>query len=108
VNRKKNLFVTLRGAVLVAAILVCQRPAFSQAATATSPAPAESKPAGQAGDPIPGIEELSAYQKTQLIKTFNDWAFLAKYREADKALPPPAPGEARVVFMGDSITEGWE
>lgn len=106
-NRKKNLFVTLRGAVLVAAILVCQRPAFSQAATATSPAPAESKPAGQAGDPIPGIEELSAYQKTQLIKTFNDWAFLAKYREADKALPPPAPGEARVVFMGDSITEGW-
>jgi acyl-CoA thioesterase-1 len=92
---------------LVVAILVCQRPAFSQATTASTPAPAESKPAGQAGDPIPGIEQLTAYQKSQLVKAFNDWPLLAKYRDADKALPPPAPGEVRVVFMGDSITEGW-
>ena len=38
---------------------------------------------------------------------YNDWAYLAKYRDADAALPPAAPGETRVVFMGDSITEGW-
>lgn len=29
------------------------------------------------------------------------------YAAADKALPPPAPREQRVVFMGDSITDMW-
>jgi lysophospholipase L1-like esterase len=36
-----------------------------------------------------------------------DWPQLAKYRAANAALPAPAPGENRVVFMGNSITEGW-
>jgi len=53
------------------------------------------------------LEKLTPYQKSLMERFYNDWAFLAKYREADKALPAPAPGEARVVFMGDSITEGW-
>jgi lysophospholipase L1-like esterase len=39
---------------------------------------------------------------------FRDWANLARYREANHALPPPAAGESRVVFMGDSITDGWQ
>ena len=36
-----------------------------------------------------------------------DWANLAKYREANSTLAPPANNENRVVFMGNSITEGW-
>ena len=44
---------------------------------------------------------------SQIERALNDWPFLARYREADKELPSPAPDEARVVFMGDSITEGW-
>lgn len=36
-----------------------------------------------------------------------DWPALARFKEADLKLSPPAPGENRVVFMGDSITEGW-
>ena len=36
-----------------------------------------------------------------------DFANLAKYKEANAQLGPPAPGESRVVFMGDSITEAW-
>ena len=36
-----------------------------------------------------------------------DWASLARYREHNRALPPAAAGEARVVFMGDSITDAW-
>ena len=36
-----------------------------------------------------------------------DWANLAKYREANVKLPPPVAGENRVVFFGNSITEGW-
>jgi lysophospholipase L1-like esterase len=37
----------------------------------------------------------------------NDWANLRRYRDSNTALPAPAPGENRVVFMGNSITEGW-
>jgi lysophospholipase L1-like esterase len=36
-----------------------------------------------------------------------DFPWLARFQEADLNLGPPAPGENRVVFMGDSITEGW-
>jgi acyl-CoA thioesterase-1 len=37
----------------------------------------------------------------------NDWANLARYRAENAALGAPQPGEQRVVFMGNSITEGW-
>ena len=36
-----------------------------------------------------------------------DWAWLARYRDANAELPTPTPRERRVVFMGNSITEGW-
>lgn len=36
-----------------------------------------------------------------------DWPNLARFREANATLPPPAVSENRVVFFGDSITEGW-
>jgi lysophospholipase L1-like esterase len=39
--------------------------------------------------------------------TNDDWANLAKYREANARLGPPKTGEDRVVFYGNSITEGW-
>ena len=37
----------------------------------------------------------------------NDWARLGRYAKANKELPAPAKKEKRVVFMGNSITEGW-
>lgn len=37
----------------------------------------------------------------------DDWASLARYRDANAQLGPPRPGEQRVVFYGNSITEGW-
>ena len=43
----------------------------------------------------------------QLERLENDWANLERYREADAQMPAPAAHEERVVFMGDSITEGW-
>jgi lysophospholipase L1-like esterase len=36
-----------------------------------------------------------------------DWAQLGRYASDDAALPLPAPGQPRVVFLGDSITDGW-
>lgn len=37
-----------------------------------------------------------------------DWPNFARYNEADSKLTAPAKGEDRVVFMGDSITDGWK
>lgn len=36
-----------------------------------------------------------------------DWPDLSRYAQDNSQLPPPANGEKRVVFMGDSITNGW-
>jgi acyl-CoA thioesterase-1 len=36
-----------------------------------------------------------------------DWAALARYQSANAQLAPPKAGEQRVVFMGNSITQGW-
>ena len=36
-----------------------------------------------------------------------DWPNLGRFREANGELPPPAPGQPRVVFLGDSITDNW-
>ena len=38
----------------------------------------------------------------------SDWANLERYRAENAALGLPRAGEQRVVFMGNSITEGWE
>jgi len=36
-----------------------------------------------------------------------DWPNLARYRDENAQMGPPAAGEQRVVFMGNSITESW-
>ena len=36
-----------------------------------------------------------------------DWPNLQRYQAANKQLLPPAKGEKRVIFMGDSITDSW-
>ena len=108
-KRKGSLLVF--GATLLAAS-VCAAASFAQS---TNGASAQKQSAGQASAADYGVTmteaaalaQLTPYQRSQLVRVYNDWAFLAKYRDADKALPAPAPGETRVVFMGDSITEGW-
>ena len=36
-----------------------------------------------------------------------DWAGMARFAKANQDLGPKPPGARRVVFMGNSITEGW-
>jgi lysophospholipase L1-like esterase len=40
-------------------------------------------------------------------RILKDWPELARYHDDNARLVPPAAGETRVVFMGDSITDGW-
>src|SRR3712207_3366490 len=47
-------------------------------------------------------------QVTRLEGRLKDWPALGRYREANAKVAPPAKGEQRVVFMGDSITDSWD
>ena len=38
----------------------------------------------------------------------DDWANLNRYKQENLILDPPLENEDRVVFMGNSITEGWK
>jgi lysophospholipase L1-like esterase len=51
------------------------------------------------------IPTVLAAQNPDPLRT--DWANLARYRDDNMKLGTPKPGEQRVVFMGNSITEAW-
>ena len=55
--------------------------------------------------PIPLLAQTPQELREQ--RFHNDWAYLERFRQANAELPPPAGGEQRVVFMGNSITEAW-
>jgi lysophospholipase L1-like esterase len=55
----------------------------------------------------PSAEEIAKRQQEQETRFHNDWANLQKFREANAKLSPPVSNENRVVFMGNSITEGF-
>lgn len=63
--------------------------------------------------PTPSTPPLTGSQRTQLwrqsrISTYmDDFGELARYHTANATLPPSKPDENRVVFFGDSITDGW-
>jgi acyl-CoA thioesterase I len=102
VNGKTKLDHVVACCCVAVAVLAACPLAFSQTV------PASSAKNQKAGEPMAAAwEKLTPYQKSLLERMYNDWAYLAKYRDADAALPPAAPSETRVVFMGDSITEGW-
>ena len=85
-------------------VVSAQTPAPSQ--TQTPPA-AASQPAAAGAATCPEM----ATALTSLMAAdarLRDWANMARYREANRTLAAPAPSEARVVFMGDSITDGWQ
>ena len=70
--------------------------ALASAQTATpSPSPV---------DPCAEITKRAARAEAKL----QDWPALARYREANAKTGAPNADEARVVFMGDSITDSWQ
>lgn len=72
---------------------------------AQEPAPGKANSAPPAADcaALPEMQKKLEWDNARL----QDWAQLARYREANSKLPAPSKDEHRVVFLGDSITDGW-
>jgi lysophospholipase L1-like esterase len=58
--------------------------------------------------PSTGYPDLDRYRASRIAIYTDDFGELTRYREANAALAPPAAGENRVVFLGDSITDYWK
>lgn len=91
---------------LVALVSLCLgvvQPAFAQSAVPAADA------AQKQVDPLytRAPDALQPKEVAELQKRLLDWAQLGRYRADNAALPPPAAGERRVVFYGDSITDAW-
>lgn len=66
-------------------------------------APAQSP----AASPDPAVLSRLQSDLQQAQDKLKDWPNLGRYRDANSLVPAPAAGEDRVLFMGDSITDGW-
>jgi lysophospholipase L1-like esterase len=67
------------------------------------------QPAPQAASkPMTGAERLEQWRMSEERALLDDFGNLARYGDANAALKPPAAGERRVVFFGDSITDVWK
>ena len=89
-------------ALLTVPLLVVSLSGQQPAAPATAPAPAAAPPAPSCPEMASALTRLMGADVRQ-----RDWPLVARYRDANRALPKPAAGESRVVFMGDSITDAW-
>ena len=100
----RTLLVTLMGLVAAAGqISTAQTSPAQVSQPATAPQPTAQPPSASCPEMATAL--------TALLRSdirLRDWPNLARYRDANRALPPPPNGEARVVFMGDSITDAWQ
>jgi lysophospholipase L1-like esterase len=63
---------------------------------------------GQAASAAPApVAVDTAKQIAEMQAKLADWPQLGRYRAENAVLAPTAPGEERVVFYGDSITDSW-
>jgi lysophospholipase L1-like esterase len=63
--------------------------------------------AQQPGPTLTPDQALQKWRESKAATLLDDFGELARYREANAALKPAAPGENRIVFFGDSITDIW-
>jgi lysophospholipase L1-like esterase len=59
-------------------------------------------------DAVNAVKNLEQYREGLIKLWMNDFGNLGRYREANGKLTVPSATEARVVFMGDSITDIWK
>jgi len=58
--------------------------------------------------PSPDSPEALRQRLDRAERRLADWPQIGRYRDANAAVPPIARNENRVVFLGDSITDGWK
>lgn len=83
---------------LARTLLLACVPLMAVGSYGQAPAPASTPTVAVA----PSAQQIAAMQAK-----LADWPQLGRYRSANAALAPVAAGEQRVVFYGDSITDGW-
>src|SRR5205814_1720581 len=64
--------------------------------------------AQQPTQPTSAQESLRKWRESKWVTLRDDFGELDRYREANATLKPPAMGEKRVIFFGDSITDLWK
>jgi lysophospholipase L1-like esterase len=74
-------------------------PQGQDAVTRTVPTP---------GLPSTGFAGLDNYRASRIAVFANDFGQLARYREDNRTLATGAAAKDRVIFFGDSITDGWK
>lgn len=94
-----KLPATLVAAFALLAVVPVSSPARGQAATSAASAPVAINPLYTAPP-----TSLSTDQVASMQQQLADWPQLGRYRADNARL---APGQARVVFYGDSITDVW-
>jgi len=89
--------------LVIAASTIVSTRAAAQAAPVSIPA------TSVASDPLfsAPAASLTPQQIESLQQRLADWPELDHYRADNERLPAPVPGEQRVVFYGDSITDHW-
>ncbi len=53
------------------------------------------------------VDQVTPDEVRYLQQRLSDWPDLARYREANARVPAKQAGVPRVLFYGDSITQGW-
>lgn len=113
-ERLKVNRIALRNALLAAVLLVgllvpirltAQEP--GSVPETKAPAPVQIAPAPPAPKTTASGHPDNDYWRKRDELLLSDFPWLARFHNENAQLGPPAPGENRVVFMGDSITEGW-
>jgi lysophospholipase L1-like esterase len=76
---------------------------------AQAPPPGQHAPAQGRYNVWPsGCDALATAERVACLDAVaRDFGTLARFAAANALVRPPLPGEARVVFFGDSITDGW-
>jgi lysophospholipase L1-like esterase len=88
--------------IIIVLFAACCLAALGQAPSREQPKPLT------ATIPSTGFAGLDQYRASRIAVYTDDYGQVARYRDANATLRAPTPGENRVVFFGDSITDIWK